>query len=96
MPDCRVSLISICLLQAYVLLKANPDYDNIHITSWWTSAYAADVARFVKVRRKENESSSICIVDIIYAGKKYRPKSSRAVCAGYEKYFIICIFLHVR
>ncbi|XP_045204949.2 CD109 antigen-like isoform X1 [Mercenaria mercenaria] len=36
-------------LFAYVLLKRNPEYENIHITSWWTSTYSADVARFVKI-----------------------------------------------
>ena len=46
-------IIWICLFQAYVLLKRNPDFDNIHITSWWTSAYSADVARFVKVIKEE-------------------------------------------
>lgn len=42
---------------AYVLLKRNPDYDNVHITSWWTSAYSADVARFVRI--EPNDAAAV-------------------------------------
>ncbi|XP_052795659.1 CD109 antigen-like isoform X2 [Mya arenaria] len=42
---------------AYVLLRRNPDFDNIHISTWWTSVYSTNVARFAMV--KPNSAATV-------------------------------------